>query len=47
VSDYHLSGVPDMEAGYRDAPGGAAGYFDLVPRMGRDYAADCASDAAL
>jgi hypothetical protein len=45
VSDYHLSGVPDMEAGYRDAPGGAAGRFEVTPRRGRDYAADCAAAA--
>ena len=45
VSDYHLSGVPDMEAGYRDAPGGAAGRYDLAPVAGRDYAADCARAA--
>ena len=46
LSDYHLSGVSDMEAGYRDAPGGAAGRFAVVPAMGRDYAADCAAAAA-
>lgn len=46
VSDYHLSGVADMEAGYRDAPGGAAGRYEIIPAMRRDYAADCAAVGA-
>lgn len=45
VSDFHLSGLADMEAGYRDAPGGAAGRYAVVPAVGRDYAADCAAAA--
>jgi hypothetical protein len=39
VSDFHLSGRPDMEAAYAAADPGPAGTYPVIPAAGKDYVA--------
>jgi glycosyltransferase involved in cell wall biosynthesis len=39
-SDYHLSGHPDMDKAFAEAPPGAPGVYEIKPRMFTDWAAE-------